>query len=100
MQTERQDDTRAKHLQAKYEVLCLDIAEPFEQNRTAGQGIEFRLFPGGMAAVFLTECHFRASGNNTPYAHKSIRVVVFDWYRGVGLGVSLMIVVWTCELHR
>ena len=48
------------------------------------ENIKVRLYPGGMAAVLMLDSH----DCKTRSAGASTRIVVYNWHRSAGLGVS------------
>ena len=80
------DGSSPKHPDAKFERVTIHIADNIPIN-TDHEPIKMRLYPGGLAAVLLAgghDCGAKCSDSTLP----STRLVVFDWHRTTGLGVS------------
>lgn len=74
-----------QHVQARFHSISLHL--PRYPGREF-ESYQLRLYPGGLAAVLLHgHTCWRGCDRTSPGA-SSIRIVVFDWYRGLGLGVS------------
>ena len=71
------------HPDAKRPDLTIFIPDPGRMDSEI-ENIKVRLYPGGMAAVLMLgshDCKTRCAGAST-------RIVVYNWHRSAGLGVS------------
>jgi hypothetical protein len=84
------NQTSNKHPNAKLETMWLAIREAQSSDSTI-KDVPVRLYPEGYGAVLLTkpdQCDRLTCTGSTPSVNTSTRLVVFNWQRGTGLGVS------------
>jgi hypothetical protein len=81
-----------KHPEAKYEDLWLAV-NGYNSPGSNIENVPVRLYPGGFAALLLTEGHRcdLPTSLNSPPTKLSTRLIVVNWKSATGLGVSSLI---------